>query len=314
MIKYSVIVPAYNIEKDVLKLKAFINKVNENRKDIEFIIVNDGSEDNTHNLLKDFSNIHYYKQDNQGVSVARNQGLKVAGGEFILFLDADDEFYEEIFTALDDAIYNFDGLDAYFYNYKVNEKAMNNDFIQGLYDKSIIMSSFFQRKFRFHICSVCIRNSFLKSNRILFKEGVAWGEDTDFVLNSLLKTDCKVFFLNKILFNYNFQSEGTMHSVITYNKAQFLSVLEELYDEIRLISDLNQYYKYYWQRGYIYMIKRALTNNVDSIETLNFIKNNIAILNDRLPVKVPTSFILARFIINKFSAVVFFVIKNKSRI
>ena len=103
-IKVSVIVPVYNVY-------AYIDKclntlVNQTLTDIEIIVVNDGSPDNSEEIinkyLNSFSNIVYYKKENGGLSDARNYGLKKAHGEYIAFIDSDDyvsyDMYEKMYN------------------------------------------------------------------------------------------------------------------------------------------------------------------------------------------------------------------------
>lgn len=87
---FSVIMPVFNAE---LYLREAIDSVlNQSFKDFELIIINDGSTDNSENIIKSYSDerIRYYKQRNSGPSVARNFGIKKVNAEFILFLDSDD--------------------------------------------------------------------------------------------------------------------------------------------------------------------------------------------------------------------------------
>ena len=87
----SVIIPAYNCDRYIGQAVESI--LNQTYPADEIIIIDDGSQDNTRQVLQPYSNyIHYVYQENQGVSVARNHGLKLARGEFIVFLDADDIF------------------------------------------------------------------------------------------------------------------------------------------------------------------------------------------------------------------------------
>lgn len=88
----SVIVPIYNVEK---YLEQFLNSViNQTFKDVEIIIVNDGSTDNSKVIvdkyMKNSNKIKYFEQNNKGVSEARNLAMTHAKGEYILFLDPDD--------------------------------------------------------------------------------------------------------------------------------------------------------------------------------------------------------------------------------
>ena len=89
----SVIIPTYNREKTILKS---INSVlKQTYKDIEVIIVDDCSTDNTEEIIKniDDKRIIYYKlKENSGACVARNKGIDLAKGEFIAFQDSDDEW------------------------------------------------------------------------------------------------------------------------------------------------------------------------------------------------------------------------------
>lgn len=91
-VKVSVILPIYNQEKYLAK--ALESLQNQTLSDIEFICVNDGSNDNSLNILKEYaskdSRIKIINQKNQGCGCARNNGLKFAKGEYIAFLDPDD--------------------------------------------------------------------------------------------------------------------------------------------------------------------------------------------------------------------------------
>jgi glycosyltransferase involved in cell wall biosynthesis len=84
----SVIIPVYNSEK---YLAATLDSVfAQTYRPIEVIVVDDGSIDNSSNIVHDYPEVRYFHQSNQGVSVARNVAIAAAQGEFIAFLDADD--------------------------------------------------------------------------------------------------------------------------------------------------------------------------------------------------------------------------------
>lgn len=90
--KVSIIVPVYNAQNYLKKLNESL--INQTYKNIEIIYVNDGSEDGSLAILEDFSrnydNISVIDQPNQGGSIARNNGLNVAKGDYVFFCDADD--------------------------------------------------------------------------------------------------------------------------------------------------------------------------------------------------------------------------------
>ena len=94
MPKVSVIIPTYNRSKYVTK--AIDSVLGQTYKDYEIIVVDDGSTDNTKEVLKPYTDrIKYLYQENTGVSAARNAGIRAAGGQWIAFLDSDDEWLPE---------------------------------------------------------------------------------------------------------------------------------------------------------------------------------------------------------------------------
>ncbi len=104
-VQISIIIPIFNSEK---YLKRCLDSLtNQTFKDIEIICINDGSTDNSLKILENYKNIDdrikIINQNNQGQSVARNVGIKVATGKYIAFVDADDwvdkDFFEKLYDA-----------------------------------------------------------------------------------------------------------------------------------------------------------------------------------------------------------------------
>jgi glycosyltransferase involved in cell wall biosynthesis len=98
MPKVSIVIPVYNVEKYLRQCLDSV--VNQTLKDIEIICVNDGSTDNSLQILEEYANkddrIKIINKDNGGLSSARNAGLEIATGVYIGFVDSDD--YIEIET------------------------------------------------------------------------------------------------------------------------------------------------------------------------------------------------------------------------
>ena len=98
----SVIIPIYNTGKLLNRMLQSIQK--QSYKDLEIILINDGSTDESEKECKKAAindeRIRYFYQENAGVSSARNYGMKVARGEYIAFLDSDDEIDKEYFEQL----------------------------------------------------------------------------------------------------------------------------------------------------------------------------------------------------------------------
>jgi len=93
-LKISIIIPTFNrIE---LLLKALNSVMMQTYPPLEVIVIDDGSTDDTKSILQDhYPNIKYHYQKNQGVSSARNSGLKIAAGDWIALLDSDDQWLPE---------------------------------------------------------------------------------------------------------------------------------------------------------------------------------------------------------------------------
>ena len=98
MTKLSILVPVYNVEKYVRACIESIYRQGLNEEEFEVIIVNDGTEDKSMEVIADIINQHYnisvINQENQGLSVARNTGIAAAKGEYILMPDSDDLLIE----------------------------------------------------------------------------------------------------------------------------------------------------------------------------------------------------------------------------
>ena len=86
----SIIVPIYNSEKYLNK--CIDSLINQTEKNIEIILVNDGSTDNSEEIIKEYKDkrIKYYKNKNQGIGKTRNFGIEQATGSYIMFVDSDD--------------------------------------------------------------------------------------------------------------------------------------------------------------------------------------------------------------------------------
>lgn len=106
MVKYSFIVPVYNTSK---YLKKCLDSLTEQTfKDFEIIIVNDGSTDNSKNVISEYkekyNNIKVINQKNQGLSMARNNGVKEAKGRYLIFVDSDDYVETNLLKEVDNEI------------------------------------------------------------------------------------------------------------------------------------------------------------------------------------------------------------------
>ena len=104
----SVIIPLYNKEKTIVHTLSTV--MSQTYKCFEVIVVNDGSSDDSVQLINDNfsdSRIRIISQENSGVSVARNKGVEEAKGDWIAFLDADDEWLPDYLSTLMNALIKY---------------------------------------------------------------------------------------------------------------------------------------------------------------------------------------------------------------
>jgi glycosyltransferase involved in cell wall biosynthesis len=105
-VKVSVVIPAFNAGRWVAR--AIDSVLAQDWPNVEVIVVNDGSTDNTDEVCRSYGErIRYVRQENAGVSAARNRGIELAEGQLIAFLDADDQFLPSMVSTLVRALENF---------------------------------------------------------------------------------------------------------------------------------------------------------------------------------------------------------------
>lgn len=186
----SVIIPFYNEEKYISQ--AIESILVQPIKDIEIILVNDGSTDSSklicEKYVQKYSNIQLINQENQGVSVARNIGIDNATGEYIQFLDGDDYYIEgalseELKKVLDEKL-----VDVYiFSSYRANKK--RNRFCYDMRFNNQLLPGHRIYTIGGTFGSCIIKRSLLNRHQIRFDKGIKLNEDKVFKVKALYFAD-----------------------------------------------------------------------------------------------------------------------------
>lgn len=205
----SLIVPVYNGEKYIDFFIQCFEK--QNYKNLELLIINDGSSDDTYQIVTRYANadprIKIYSQENRGPSAARNLGIKKADGEYIIFADIDDYIYPTYVSYLYD-ILKRNNADVAFCNYRKvtridNEViAINTQKEEGTeqYNREQAIEDFsYRRHLTGYSYLKIIKKEIIKN--ILFQENIVYGEDFIFTYE-LLKQCNKVAYGGKIQYLY----------------------------------------------------------------------------------------------------------------
>ncbi len=194
--KYSVIIPVYNSEKTIKKCIDSITS--QNRTDVEIIIINDGSTDESESLCKalqrEHNNIIYMYKENGGVSSARNSGLSVAKGKYVMFVDSDDYVDSACFDVLD----NYTKSDADYYQFVftivangiVKEmRAWPERSVNTLSEKEAFISESVVTRSINSCWARLYKRKIIEEKGLSFCEKLSVGEDLTFVFTFLLSAD-----------------------------------------------------------------------------------------------------------------------------
>ena len=202
--KISIVIPVYNTEKYLRECLDSI--INQTFSDWEVICVNDGSTDNSLEILKEYEQkdrrFVVITQQNKGVSTARNVGMQQAKGEYLMFVDSDDwladDACEKVYNTSKDR-----GCDILiFSHYEYTDTSCKSDGrLQNLYLEIKDKSTDFQTSFANiliapnNVCGKLYKTSFLKQNAIIFPPNIQSGEDKIFYTNAciLAKSICVLF-------------------------------------------------------------------------------------------------------------------------
>lgn len=244
MPKVSVIVPIYNVEK---YLEKCINSLlSQTLEDIQIILVNDGSKDNSGNIAKEYEKnnkdrVIYVEKENGGLSDARNYGLKYATGDFIAFLDSDDYIEKNAYEEM--------------YNKAIEENAdyVECDFIWEFPNKIRIDKQYPYKNKKEMLSFVrvvawnkLIKRQLITDNNLEFPKGLRY-EDVEFTYK-LIPFVNKFAYVNKPFIHY-VQREGSIANVQNERTAEIFTVLDNV---IEFYKKNNIYEKYRDELEYNY--------------------------------------------------------------
>jgi len=239
MKKISIIVPVYNVEKYLKRCLDSITK--QTYSNIEILLVNDGSTDNSGEICNNYSNnddrIRVIHKKNGGLSDARNIGLEAAKGEYVLFIDSDDyisenaceEFIREIgVNNIDLAMGDMTRIYSNTSGILQFSKDSNKKIITG---KEFIKLQMYNNSYNASACRNLYNRRFLLEHKLLFTRGLLH-EDEEWLPRVLLNAD-KVKIIGINFYNYLIRENS-----ITQNKKKEKNALDLLY----ICELLEEYY------------------------------------------------------------------------
>ena len=283
----SVIVPIYNTE--MFLKKCIDSLLNQSYPNLEIILVNDGSTDHSLDICKEYAdknkNVVVINQENRGVSVARNRGIEASTGEYITFVDSDDQL---IFDAIEKMYEICELKKVDIVSCKMereNPCIVDNinetvEVLNGLQVVPLAMEFVSSSA-----CAKLIKKEFIKG--ITFEEGRSVHEDGFFMFECYLRQP-RVAIYNKIVYLYTKRNGSASRSVFSENKLDVMYFLEKKVNIMKkLYPDMKEEVHYFQVRTHLSFLQMLCSDNDNKFRTVaqsscRFILMNRKIKTDRL--------------------------------
>lgn len=249
----SYIVPCYNIEAFLPRCLESLSKQHINSgHEVEFVLVNDGSPDNCLEILREFAEKDrrgvVIDQKNQGVSAARNTGLRAAKGQYVFFLDGDDYLTDDASQILYDVISEYGGDIIVTNAYYVKEGAWDNKIewnpcgktASGLYNPMVLANVIQMLPISFKV----FRHSLLIQNDIYFDEKLRVGEVFAFFIHAFTCSS-GIVITDKRIMNYTVRKDSVMRTVNIERDSTIILTMHSIDDTVKeKMPQLKGFYSY----------------------------------------------------------------------
>lgn len=295
----SVIVPVYNIEQYLIRCVDSI--LNQSYTNLELILVNDGSTDNSPSICNSYSEkddrVKTFHQKNKGVSAARNKGIREAKGKWVVFIDGDDWIEKNTFNKILDSKLNSDLeiiIARSFINDGLNlgkeEQAFDNAYTNKVNSGiEIAVNKSYKRG---SVCGVVYNRNFLLANNLTFPPNIRNGEDTIFSTLATIYAN-KVQFVDIHFYNI-YEREGSASRSWDFERIKLMlnniryinqytdehsSLTKEArnildYDKYRIVSGIfNAFAECFKMKEFIILVKK-INLLIDSKLDIGDIKTN----------------------------------------
>lgn len=230
--KLSIIVPVYGVEKYIDK--CLNSLVKQSLKEIEIIVVNDGTKDNSQKIIDKYvkkypDKIKSYIKENGGQGSARNYGLKKATGEYIGYVDSDDfvekDMYKKLYNKAKENNYDI----VVCGNYNVSEDYQNKNIDTFINNYNTDLENIFFGKMA--VWSKIYKRDILIKNKLEFKEKV-WYEDVAFTLKAIMNSNTFAF-IDEPLYDYLIREGSIMNNSNVQRNLEILDAFNDILSYIK---------------------------------------------------------------------------------
>ena len=287
--KVSVVIPVYKVEKYLQRCLDSV--INQTLKDIEIILIDDGSPDNCGRICDQYSEkdsrIKVIHKKNEGVSAARNDGIKAATGEYIGFVDSDDYIAENMFEVMYQQAYNYNAdisMCEFVFTAEGTEpifSSLSSDDYKGiqLLSKEDIFSLVvdFSKMVQTNIWNKLFRTDIVK--KIKFDVNKKMSEDLEFLMETICECHSAVY-VPYVFYAYIFIREGSaMYSVgksIDWYKLQDIYITNIMQKVVDRNPDLkNMAISYRCVNGELSMANAIVRQNSNDKDAIKYVRNRL---------------------------------------
>lgn len=271
---FSIIVPIYKIENYI---EECINSVlNQKYNNYELILVDDGSPDKSGEICDKYSsknnNIVVIHKKNGGLSDARNAGIDISKGKYIMFLDGDDVLSNNALINISNILANNE-VDLLIGDFNIYGKRENCDSCVNIQRKIKNINDFMKvvNELPWSAWRNVYKASVLKGSKLTFKKGLVGAEDCDFFMRFIEKTESILYTDIKIV-DYRLNREGSITNNISFNAIIGQLDVFSKYFNIYYDKQNSQIYEYFAMK---YLNTISTICNIKDKEKLNKVIKNI---------------------------------------
>lgn len=283
----TIIIPAYNADKTICGCIKSIT--DQQQKNVEVIVVNDGSTDTTNTILEGIVLQHEYithiTVNNGGPASARNTGLANANGDYVYFIDSDDKVNKKLFTTIFEVINN-QKPDVFIFGYNIvdpqgkiiSKYTYQNTEVKGKEELNSHLANLYEANLLNQVWNKVFKLSLIKNNDIQFKN-YRYGEDRLFVFESLARAK-DIIISDKRLYNYE---TGYRESLITKYYDKKLEIVLQIHEQLLSLAhscgpiskQSKEIYNYMFIKGLISCITNLYSKscNLYYFQKKDYIKN-----------------------------------------
>lgn len=289
--KFSIVIPIYNVEKYLEEaIESITNQTIGFKENIQIILVNDGSKDKSEEICLKYKekypeNIIYIKQENRGVSSARNKGIEFIEGKYVNYLDGDDkwnlnaleiiyEFFEKNYNYIDFAVARkqlFEAKDGF---HVLDYKFQETKIVDILEDYRFVQMD---------VTSVFIKSSVAKEYK--FNEKLKYGEDADYINRILLKRK-KYGVIREAIHLYRKRLDETSAlQIAKKSKSWYIDTIEYFHkkvieNSINIYGKIIPYVQFMIMYDLQWRIKNTNYGELDEQEKKQYQKNIVELLKN----------------------------------